>query len=67
MNSLVAGYCSVYSLKLLILLNNIAYIYGMKWAQLYKINADARKLCSYEMWLNDGRITSQILYLLHRN
>jgi hypothetical protein len=54
MNSLVAGYCSVYSLKLLILLNNIAYIYGMKWAQLYKINADARKLCSYEMWLNDG-------------
>ena len=32
-------------------------------AQLYKINADARKLCSYEMWLNDERIISQILYV----
>jgi hypothetical protein len=29
-------------------------IYGMKCAQLYKINEDYRKLCSYEMLLNDN-------------
>ena len=37
-NSLVAGYCSVYSLTSLILLIDIAYIYGMKWAQLYRVS-----------------------------
>jgi hypothetical protein len=29
-------------------------IYAMKCAQLYKINEDYRKLCSYEMLLNDN-------------
>ena len=29
-------------------------IYGMKCAQLYKINEDYRELCSYEMLLNDN-------------